>query len=379
MLKTTNNLVLKGLKPSIYLLLISFLLVLSINSCSDSTSGPENEPEETITSDEAIETLKQVMQDRSLFQSKSSVVQKGNTAIANDAISYEDYITVDLDEEGRRRVHFDIGPDGHIIPNAEWRDTNIDICDDQNRFIKTAVKRLQFKMYTAADGYYAFVQYIDVETGEIENQREGEGNTLKEAINNAWDKLQVEIKAPAGPCGRLKGVTLFFNSRIQEESDDVTILEHVEAEFVLEATEEGTYTGSGPLEYIEIVSSVDGSCTFPDGTLNIRELIFETEDNVPTDNTALDFEYQNTIAGGSCSDYDGEYVTTWPFNFTGMHMDEWYTEDGESWDGLIIRDWEAVPEDDAVLARKIYDRTETVDDGGGFSTLTEKTTIEIRN
>jgi hypothetical protein len=46
--------------------------------------------------------------------------------------------------------------------------------------------------------------------------------------------------------------------------------------------------------------------------------------------------------------------------------------------GLIIRDWEAVSGDDSVLARKIYDRTETMDNGGGLSTITEQTTIEIR-
>ncbi len=359
------------------LLLVTFIVLLTITGCGDNTTAPEDTPS-IITEDKAVTAIMGVMQDRGLVFPFKNISVKGNFITSANSLSKNDYLAVDLDEEGERRVHFDIGPDGHIIPKGEWRDANPDYCKDQNRFMKAAVKRLQFKMFAAADGYYVFVQYIDVATGKIENQREGEADTLKEAINKAWDKLEVNIKSPTDPCDDLKGITLYFNSRIQEEYDDVTIMEHVEAEIVLEANEEGIYKGSGPIKYIEITTSVDGNCTFPDGTLNIHELILKMEEGIPTEETALDMEYENTIVGGSCTDSDGEYVTTWPFNYVGMHMDEWYSEDGESWDGLIIRDWEAVPDDDSVLARKVYDRTETVDNGGGFSTTTENTTIEIR-
>ncbi len=359
--------------------LISFVIVLlTITGCGDSgTTAPEDNPS-TVTANEAMTAVVGVMQDRSLVFPSNSVSAKEDFITSANSLSKDAYLAVDLDEEGERRVHFDIGPDGHIIPKGEWRDANPNYCEEQNRFMKAAVKRLQFKMFAAADGYFVFVQYIDIATGTIENQREGEADTLKEAINEAWDKLEVDIKSPAGPCGDSKGVTLYFNSRIQEEYDDVTIIEHVETEIALEASEEGIYEGSGPITYIEITTSVDGSCTFPDGTLNIHELVLKIEDGIPTEETALDMEYENTIVGGSCTGSDGEYVTTWPFNYVGMHMDEWYSEDGQSWDGLIIRGWEAVPGDDSILARKVYDRTETVDNGGGVSTNTEKTTIEIR-
>lgn len=131
-------------------------------------------------------------------------------------------------------------------------------------------------------------------------------------------------------------------------------------------------------DMLEITSSVDGTGTFPDGSLNVRRLVLALDDSAPTEETALDIEYQNVIIGGNCSATGDEYVPQGPFNFVAMHMSEWVTEDGESWEGLIIKAWNAVPDDPSVLARKVYDRSQTVDNGGGSSTITEYTVIEIR-
>lgn len=353
------------------------MLLLLAGGCSDNAAGPQ-EPA-VVTNTEAAETITQVMQERGLITAApgAKAARPDNTATASaagaPALTIDDYMTVDVDDAGERRVHFDIGPDGHIIPSGAWRDANPNYCKEKNRFMKGAVKRLQFKMFKAADGYLVYIQYIDVATGVTENQQEGEAATLKAAVDEAWDKFQVEIKPATGPCGRPKGLTLVLDSRVREEKGAVYATERVEASISLTPTAGGGYEGSGALTWTE-ASFGDATetiqCTVPDGSLTVTTLSLPEAGEAPGD---IVLDYRIEVALGSCGPIT-PYPTIWKPIWIVLHQDE--VIDGT----LRITAWDTDTGDEAVLARKVYDRSQSYStDDGGTVTVTEATTVELRN
>ncbi len=157
------------------ILSIVFVLVFVI-SCGDETTGPEKQVD--ITKDEAATAVQDVLAERGLFPSAGSSANLSaasqQTAGIPSSVGYMDYVDVDIDGDGRIDVTFDIGPDGNIIPQGDWRDENPDFCREKIRFMKGAQKNLNFKIFPFSDGWSVFVQYIDVPTTKVENQREGQ-------------------------------------------------------------------------------------------------------------------------------------------------------------------------------------------------------------
>ena len=171
---------------------------------------------QTVSGAVAIDALAQAMRGR------------GWTPVGD--LSLADYIGTEVQDSGTRHVKLWVGPDGRAIPKPAWQTYHPTYCKQQARYLQGAAKVLNFKLTSIPpDGYNAFAQFIDVETGVIEEQQEGgqgQGGVAW-AIDAAWGKMNTGVGAPTGPCGevRLRHVQ-------GEEVDDV---------FVFQAGFQGSY------------------------------------------------------------------------------------------------------------------------------------------
>ena len=192
-------------------LLPALLVAVALASPAHAQDGGGSE---TVSGNVAIDALAQAMRGR------------GWTPVGD--LSLADYIGTEVQDSGTRHVKLWIGPDGRAIPKPAWQTYHPTYCKQRARYLQGAVRVLNFKLFPIPpDGYNAFAQFIDVETGIIREQREG-GNGIAEAIDAAWGKMNTGVGAPAGPCGEVR----LRHVQGGEEVDDV---------FVFQAGFQGSY------------------------------------------------------------------------------------------------------------------------------------------
>lgn len=171
-----------------------------------------------------------------------------NAAIAQDAVmeilpdipekvglSPEDYISGNDHTADTRRVTVRIGPDGHVIPSADWQKYHPAQCRKQARETSAAAQHLTFEMQRiteSQDGltrhqYFAAVRLVDAESGLVKKKADGESTVgraatggdglmenpdsegVPEALNDAMGKLGVNIGTPNDGCGEIRLVHQF--------------------------------------------------------------------------------------------------------------------------------------------------------------------------
>ncbi len=122
-----------------------------------------------------------------------------------------------------RHVGFQIGPDGTIIPNGEWRDFHPNYCKEQARSMHDPSTLMDFKIVRLterSDGVTrnqltVFARLSDAETGVLTHASEGEATnmtgehagegTVADALERAFANMAgVGLRAPGDPCGAVR-------------------------------------------------------------------------------------------------------------------------------------------------------------------------------
>ena len=386
----------------------SIALLVSLTACGDKSTGPETPQGEKLTESMAVTAIKEVFKERGLYSDSSGQFKTGHMSDEeSNVLGFGKYYDVDLDLEGGRiDVTFDVGSEGNIIPDGEWRDNNPDFCQDKNRFMQGAKKQLNYKVFPFNDGWDVFVQYIDVPTSEIENQREGQSpdpnlEGLKDAINNAMDNFEPDVKPATEPCGEKFPLKFVLTSHTTLEgvntpeggTADITIEDEVEAEVDLRYNDQKKmYEGSGEIKWVEYdvrapESSQQIDCALPESQdFNIPRFYDGTVDSLNQGNELIHIgPIEWGIPRPTCTvTYDNKSTST---QFFKAFSYVWgtvpsptltqITEPGQNIYVYAIENWQEFPNNSDVIARRKYDRTETADTLG-FKKYTEQTTMEIR-
>lgn len=155
---------------------------------------------------------------------------RGLTPPANSGLSMGDYIESNAGQAGERRVWVSIGPEGNIIPGAEWRDGHKEYCKQRARETLEPAQRIRFKLnrLTETDAgktryqYFVFGGVIDTATGSINHQQEWESSVMQDIgatsgvrenpdadalfalMSEAMDGMPLKPRAMVGPCGEIR-------------------------------------------------------------------------------------------------------------------------------------------------------------------------------
>lgn len=136
----------------------------------------------------------------------------------SSGLTMEDYVWTKVTQgsrgqtvTGTREAYVRVGPDGNILPNPQTLARQRELGDVEAGTLEGASHVLNVEMYRYPDGEHdATVRFVEVETGIIRNQRQGEGTTgdagLTEAIGDGLDQLQVDLAEPTD--GRSSGKTI---------------------------------------------------------------------------------------------------------------------------------------------------------------------------
>jgi hypothetical protein len=386
-----------------YRLNINPLLVLSIlgvmtaclTGCNDGGSNNNQKPAEgPIAKQKAITAMVAVLEQQNLGL-RVTRTPSGGAQKPQDKPTTQDYISTDVDPDGDRRLKLYLDKNGNLLPSPQWRQNNPDYCKGQDRYFKGPVKQLRFKVFALPDGYDAFAQYIDISTGKVEEQREGEAANLKDALNKAWNQLQSPVGRAVDPCGEKKGFQLSFQTDITLEvtgSDGTTstISETVEATVPLSYNKDRQFfEGSSALTWTKFNSKTSApevtyDCeTPPDANINV---IFRAgPKGTPTDSMTASIEFYNieqcpceaTASGTTVSSPQTSQLITFWFE---LHKGEkapnvTYPPNPDRKIGYFtLADWQAVNGNERVIAKKTYDQS-TTENSGLFE---ERTTLEFR-
>jgi|GEM_PF-2731830 len=370
----------------------------SISVTADETTSATFEIQcqeiQPVAEQEAVDAVKQVIQNKGWTVPSKSVNKAQTPAIENSDPTIFDYIATDVNDSGTRQVYMLIGPDGHLIPTSEWQENNQYKCQNEElRYMKAAQKRFNLKMFSLADGYDVFAQYIDMATSEIEAQREGESSSLVDAITTAWDKMEKPVKNPADPCGdKIDSISLQFNSSTTHDQyhKDAgftdTYIEEVKATVELTYnTEDSMYVGSGGLSWEKFDRSF-ADCDLPeDATAKVHKFVYDDPTaNDPKIELQLQFFDWNKPACSSpdIGDFEGipDFSVSWWALHEGQILKEIELDGNVITDESIyaLSDLNPVLINDQIVAFKKYDQGTTKEDDDQEDTFYEETTIEIR-
>lgn len=384
--KTGSNIFYQFQNINFLCLILTFTLFLGISGCSNPSAADkeeEKEKEEEITEEKAVESLIQFLTELDL--APDSDTSKEKTLPETSSASIEDYISTDETDNGTLQLKLWIGFDGHIIPGPEWRDNNPDFCKDQNRYIKGAIKLINIKVHATVQE--VTIQYIDVETGVIDQQQMGIGNGdqwLFEALIDAWNKMDVTLKPAAGPCGDMMGMQISFHSEIEADgtaidSKTAIVFDRVTAEFGLSLREnESAYEGRGDLRWEEFYviggNFVFDNCDIPDAEMIVHEFKLPGMNGNSTDEIEMVMGFDK-FEDPVCE--EAQLVNMFEIGWMALHFED--EANLPETDEFLILHWEASEQDEGVIATKKYDRTVTFTSSEGDPVYyTEKTVIEIR-
>lgn len=385
-------------KTGLLLLLITGLFI----SCSDTVSSEEelDNDEVLITLDEAEQEVLELMKEWGFFSTSFFEGSQDKAKQAGPPPVPDNYVSSRHDDSGHILIEFWIGSDGYIIPNSDWRENNQDYCMEQNRWMKPPIKKLTKRIVPNTG--IVFIQIVNVETSDIDMQREGQGDLneqwLREAIEDAWDQLVekdgLDIKGAGDPCGDEAQLIMEFKSTINHQittSDghNARVNSTVSSKIPLTFSEtEQLYSGNGNLEYVdsEYYNSISEvpelSCSFDfhEGELNTKvdfpEAGFRYSPNIEmvvgdfTINEMPSVTYTCTDAEGNMS--QGEDNLWWS-SYVLMNQQR-----GISETQLFYSNWQE-SEDRMIIAFLEVEASESFSSEDGELTITEETVIGIRH
>lgn len=330
-----------------------------------------------------------VLQDLGLAAQSQGLVR---TMANGSKPGVRDYVTTEVDDDGYRRVRMWIGPGGNIIPSGEWRDAHPDYCG-QNERLKGAVNLLNIKVYPVDDTYFAFAQYIDVSTGKILEQREGQDADLQDAINEAWNNLNTSVGATTSPCEQIDQDFRFsfrteFSEKLTIDSGEVrTDKQAISASGPLTYnSEESQFEGSAELSWTTYYKNTSASgfgyveCSAP-STGKVDITYKSGPDAKPTDSVEAEIDFVD-VENPDCASkdtldslLDDQLSHELPYYWQQHHPEAFNANTGT----FTIEDWKSVPSSESSVAEKRYDFTDTDDSSFESSTLVyeEDTTIRI--
>jgi hypothetical protein len=348
-----------------------------------------------VSEQEAVDAVEQVIQNKGWTVPSKSVNNTQTPTTANSDPNIFDFIATEVNNSGTRVVYMLIGPDGHLIPTSEWQENNQYKCQDEElRYMKAAQKRFNFKMFSLADGYDVFAQYIDIATGEIEAQREGQSASLVDAVTTAWDKIEKPAKKPADPCGdKISNLTLTFNAitnleNVFTDGPTITTDEEVEAEVDLSYnTQDSMYTGSGDLTWANYNYS-GGDCELPESArVTVHKFVYG-DPTTTNGETELQIQFHDMPQNISCTSPDiGSFEIWADFSFSWWLLHEDEIHEKVDLDGLTatvehiyaLNDWEAVPVSPVIIVQKQYDHSTTRQTDDGPINVDGESTLRILN
>jgi hypothetical protein len=122
-------------------------------------------------------------------------------------LTWDNYVYTEVtgiperNEQGTRHVRVRVGPDGHLLPNPDYLERKREAGGVDEDSLQGATHLLNVKVFRHGLGRHsAAVQFLDVESGVIENQRMGQGGLfragLATAIGRGIDKLEVPLRDP---------------------------------------------------------------------------------------------------------------------------------------------------------------------------------------
>jgi hypothetical protein len=367
------------------------VVVLAVASCTGAGAGAGGGGaggSGTVPEERAVDAMVAALDQLSLDVQQTGTAAELSTSQTGEEPSTRDYVATEVGSDGDRRLKLYIGSDGDLVPTPAWRDANSGYCADRNRYMKSAVDLLNVKVYLLADGYVAFAQYIEIATGRIKEQREGEAAGLQTAIERALNKLTVSPGRAAGPCGEVKDLTLVFQTDLTETIDtgyETTFRHEVAAVVDLTYDDAGNhFEGEADLVWLEHSARSTNpeitynTCPAPDtGTVSI---VYRSGPE-GTPDTTVDATVRFKNVGRPDCTFDTP-------NFPDPVVEPQWAEFDEYWKAyhesehqgsgrFLIDGWTAVPEENSVVAEKTYDFTDVVTDDSGTLTYDEETTLEI--
>lgn len=373
--------------------ILGLLMLVTLGACSDNDSSSNSEePEQTISEQQAIDAMVKVLEKRSLALKTIPTDQFNKEANKGSGPPQtEDYVSTSIADDGDREIVLNIDSEGNLIPSAGWRDANPNYCSDKDKFMKAPVKQLVFKVFTLPDGYDAFVQYIDIATGKVEEQQEAESSSLDEAMNKAWRKLNQSVGKATDPCGDEAGFKLVFTSKTtfeaSEDGDVSTTIEKVTAEIPLTYNQDRAFfEGNGKLTWKRFDAANSSSVTYdcdlpPDADFNV---IFKAGNKeTPADSMEGSIEFYNVekcpcevTADGNT--VESPFISKLPTVWLTLHKDQldditYPTNPDRNIGYFTLKDWQSVPANDNVIAETSYDQS-TQKQG---ATYQEETTIQF--
>lgn len=366
------------------LIIVTFLLVLAGCSSttgteSDNETDQEQDQEEVSVSEkDAVDAIIATIRDSGYSFPSREPSSKSNSE--NNEMFAMDYIGLDSSENGLIQIRLWIDKEGNIIPNPSWQSSNENVCKERGRYMKGAVKLLEFTILTPSREVQLNV--IDIESGKIDESVIGtedesdndDADWLNESMKDAWEQMQgnISIGGAVGPCGDVIGLTIEFNSEITTDltsnpEEPVVYFEHIEASFPLELNDDNNvYTGTGDLEWVAWEFNGRQSDNAPEGKrLEVVRLITPGLDHADYDNPALELELPGFEDGTPLINISWPLIHTYKRN-----------EEGDNYT-YIITDWNVNTEDQSTVMTRSYDRTENFDIDGDPVQVTEKTVIVI--
>ena len=368
---------------------VAAVVVLAIGGCAGAgAGGGDTDSSGPVSKDRAMDAMVAALQQLNLAAQQTGASGDLSAAQTGDTPSTRDYIETEVDADGDRRLKLYISSNGNLVPSPAWRDTNSRYCADRNRYMKAPVDLLNVKVYQVADGYIAFAQYIEIATGRIEEQREGEATTLQTAIDQALGKLTVSIGTAAGPCGEVKDLTLVFQTDLTESIDTgtVTTYRHEVAAVVNLAYDEseGHFEGESELVWIEHEArSTDpaityNTCPHPD-TGKVSIVYRAGPEGTPDNSVDATVTFKN-VGRPECtfdsSAYNDPVVDPLWAEFD-RYWEKYHSGEHQGSGQFLIDGWNAAPNDYSVVAEKTYDIAETSTNESETLTYEEETTLKI--
>lgn len=302
----------------------------------------------------------------------------------------DDYVSSEPTDEGAIVIRMWVHADGDILPSSEWRQANVDYCANQGRYMRAPVEHLTVTIYRQTQE--VFIRLVDVETGVIQEQRNGLGDGdfwLEEALEDGWNQMEAVEGLEAGdPCGRSIDLEMVFDSRIEYAVDDERIVSRVGSTVPLEFTgDRARYAGVATLEHAKYTNfmeehgctfemrpgNLEGEVHFPDGRARHSEDL-EVRIGIPTKD---DFPWISHDCPPHFPPLSEYQATLWWPAFVKMH-EEKLNEDERT---LDFSGWEE-GEDAWVIGTLSYHQSRTIpppDGEGPPLTMIEETEIEVRH
>jgi hypothetical protein len=362
--------------------LLPLFLLLMAGACNKDEEG--NGSKDQIPQEQGVQAMIQVLK-------KHQLLGKFKSAAGP---SLEDYIESEYAEDGDLEMRLQLAQNGELLPSSTWRQNNPDYCARQDQYFRSPRKWLTLTVHRFSDGYIAFARYIDVETGKVEEMREGESTELQDALDKAFQALQNSpVNAAASPCGEERDLRLVFRAQTSfsspsgalDQSDAVLAeipLRNIGNSFRLE--------GSAPLSwesYSVTSSAVSYNCAAPaDARVKVTELRTGSAE-LPVDSLRLRIQFKDWSQSPCTITVNGNTVND---SLTPGFANIWQTLHVNDTYQTIIRDprrgvltnesiyqfgqWESVPDDPLVVGRLQWSKS--LNQGG--AQYTEETTITLR-